>query len=227
MPETHVASGRASSLDGDTAMDVFVEPASASAATLSPPDSGPSSQWLHRNSPVSLTAQEAEEEVQKLSKPDAVDEAVSAAAPLTPFNFALLFIGLFLAIFLAALDQTIVSVALNAIATDFNSLNQIAWVATAYFLTTTAFVPSYGQLADIFGRKWVFLAAIGVFEIGSALCGAATSMNMLIGARAVAGLGGGGIMSLVLIIVSDIVSLKDRGKYLGVLGAAFGLASVA
>ncbi|KAJ1549902.1 hypothetical protein HK405_001959, partial [Cladochytrium tenue] len=138
MPETHIGSGRASSLDGDDTMDVVVAPASASAANLSPPESGSSSQV---------------KDVQKLPKLDAVDAAGSAAAPMTTANFALLFISLFLAIFLAALDQTIVFVALNAIATDFNSINQQAWVATAYFLPTTAFVPSYGQLADIFGRK--------------------------------------------------------------------------
>ncbi|KAJ1545168.1 hypothetical protein HK405_008115 [Cladochytrium tenue] len=151
----------------------------------------------------------------------------AAAAGMSRFQFFFLFVGLSLSVFLASLDQTIVSVALNAIATDFNGLSQIAWVATAYFLTATAFIPSYGQLADIFGRKWVFLSAILIFEIGSAICGAASTMEVLIAGRAIAGLGGGGIFSLVIIIVSDIVPIQERGNYMGIISAFFGVASVA
>nr|KAJ3418023.1 hypothetical protein HK105_000462 [Polyrhizophydium stewartii] len=132
-----------------------------------------------------------------------------------------------MAVFLASLDQTIVSVAIPAVAKDFKSLDQIAWIGTAFFLTSTAFIPTYGKLADIFGRKVVFLTAVVVFEIGSILCGASTNMNMLIVSRAVAGLGGGGIFSLAIIIISDLAPLKDRAKYQGIIGACFGLASVA
>ncbi|KAI9361609.1 major facilitator superfamily domain-containing protein [Zopfochytrium polystomum] len=146
---------------------------------------------------------------------------------MSNLQFALLFLGLDIAVFLAALDQTIVSVALQAISTEFNAQDQVAWVATAYFLTATAFIPSYGQVADIIGRKPTFLFAIIVFEIGSALCGAANSMMMLIIARAVAGLGGGGIISLVQVIIADVVPSKDRAKWSGLIGAAFGIASVA
>ncbi|KAI9318904.1 major facilitator superfamily domain-containing protein [Zopfochytrium polystomum] len=123
--------------------------------------------------------------------------------------------------------HTIVSVAFQAIATEFAAQDQVAWVATAYLLTSTAFIPSYGQLADIFGRKPTYLFAIITFEIGSALCGAANSMPFLIVARAIAGLGGGGIFSLVIIIISDLVPLRDRAKWTGVIGAGFGLAAVA
>ncbi|KAI9345846.1 major facilitator superfamily domain-containing protein [Zopfochytrium polystomum] len=146
---------------------------------------------------------------------------------MSNLQFYLIFVGLCVAVFLASLDQTIVSVALQAIATEFAAQDQVAWVATSYLLTSTAFIPSYGQLADIFGRKAVYLFAIVVFEIGSALCGAATNMPFLIVARAVAGLGGGGIFTLVIIIVADLVPLRERGKWTGVVGAAFGLASVA
>ncbi|KAI8607604.1 major facilitator superfamily domain-containing protein [Chytriomyces sp. MP71] len=164
------------------------------------------------------------------SSPPLVHASVSDPDPgsqLTTLQFVLVFVGLAFAVFLAALDQTIVAVALQAISSEFNSLALINWIATAYFLSATAFIPVYGQLADVFGRKSVFLLAITIFEIGSLLCGVATSMNMLIAARAVAGLGGSGIFSLVIIIISDLTSVRDRGKYLGVVGATFGLASVA
>ncbi|KAI9358241.1 major facilitator superfamily domain-containing protein [Zopfochytrium polystomum] len=159
---------------------------------------------------------------------DATDKQNQPDVPVLPnTEFVLLFVGLALAVFLAALDQTIVAVALGAIAQEFNALGQITWIATAYFLTATAFIPTYGQLADIFGRKGVFLFAIIIFEVGSAMCGAAVNMNMLIASRAIAGLGGGGIFSLVVIIIADIVPVKERGKYNGLVGACFGIASVA
>ncbi|KAI8846774.1 major facilitator superfamily domain-containing protein, partial [Chytridium lagenaria] len=142
-------------------------------------------------------------------------------------KFFLVFVGLTLAVFLAALDQTIVAVALPVIANEFKGLDQIGWIGTAYFLTATAFIPSFGQLAGIFGRKPVFLGCIFIFELGSAMCGAAPNMSFLIAARAIAGLGGGGILSLCLIIISDILPLRERAKYQAVFGAVFGVASVA
>ncbi|KAJ3056698.1 hypothetical protein HK097_005099 [Rhizophlyctis rosea] len=149
------------------------------------------------------------------------------AVPLSKFGFVLVFIALALAIFLAALDQTIVGVALPRIGEDFGDFAQVPWIGTAYLLTATPIAPLYGKMADIFGRKACFMFAIAVFEIGSAICGAAPNMVALIIGRAIAGIGGGGLFSLVLIIISDIVSFEDRGKFQGIIGAVFGLASVA
>ncbi|CAG8458779.1 36321_t:CDS:2 [Racocetra persica] len=128
----------------------------------------------------------------------------------------LVVLGLGCAVFLAALDQTIVSTALPNIVSDFNGLDQIAWVATSYLLTTTSFQPIYGKLSDIFGRKATFLGAITIFELGSLLCGVATNMVSMIIFRAIAGIGGGGI-----------IGSKDQGKYQGIVSACFGVASVA
>ncbi|KAF9318998.1 hypothetical protein BG003_010047 [Podila horticola] len=144
-----------------------------------------------------------------------------------PFKqLIVVFTGLMLGVFLSSLDQTIVNVCTTKIANEFNSLTEIPWVGTSYLLTSTCFQPLYGKFSDIFGRKPTFLFSITVFLIGSALCGAAQSMIMLIVARGIAGIGAGGIMSMVMIIITDIVSLRDRGKYQGMIGAVFGLSSV-
>ncbi|CAG8639471.1 8662_t:CDS:2 [Gigaspora rosea] len=130
------------------------------------------------------------------------------------------------AVFLSALDQTIVATALPKIASDFNGLDQIAWVATSYLLTMTSFQPIYGKLSDIFGRKVTFLFLIFIFELGSLLCGVASDMVSMIIYRAIAGIGGGGIIGLALIIIPDIVASKDVEKYHGILGACYGIATV-
>ncbi|KAJ3209793.1 hypothetical protein HDU82_000103 [Entophlyctis luteolus] len=154
------------------------------------------------------------------------------AQALSKFAFTMVFVGLSLGVFLASLDMTIVTVALSAIAAEFQDLTEINWIATGYLLTSTAFIPIYdenlkGQLADVVGRKLTFLLAIGIFEFGSLLCGVAVNMKMLIAARAIAGLGGSGIFSLVMIIISDLTTPKERGQYMGIVGAIFGVASVA
>ncbi|CAG8592801.1 12488_t:CDS:1 [Ambispora leptoticha] len=154
-------------------------------------------------------------------------ENVDDQTTLLPFKQLLIvFMGLSLAIFLSSLDQTIVSTALPKIASDFHALSDISWVGTAYLLTSTAFQPLYGKFSDIFGRKSSFLFAISTFVVGSVLCGASVDMPMLIVSRAIAGIGGGGIMSLVMIIISDIVPLRERGKYQGIIGGTFTISSV-
>lgn len=110
--------------------------------------------------------------------------------PLTRTQFFAVYLSLAAAVFLVAMDLTIISTAIPAIAQEFNSLDKISWIGSAYFLTSTAFTPIYGSLCDIFGRKFTFMLAIALFEAGSLLCGAAPSMNTLIGGRLIAGIGG-------------------------------------
>jgi EmrB/QacA subfamily drug resistance transporter len=139
----------------------------------------------------------------------------------------LLIIGaLMCGMLLAALDQTIVSTALPTIVGDLQGGSHIAWVVTAYLLATTVSTPLWGKLGDMYGRKIFFQAAIVIFLIGSVLSGLSTSMFELIAFRAVQGLGSGGLMVGAQSIVGDVVSPRERGKYQGLFGATFGLASV-
>ncbi|KAJ3117029.1 hypothetical protein HK100_000905 [Physocladia obscura] len=158
--------------------------------------------------------------------PPALSPMDTVKVPLSRSQFILVFLGLLLGILMAALDQTIVSTALKAIVADLQHQELVPWIGSAYLLTAAPFGTMYGKFADLFGRKWVFVFALVVFELGSFLCGIAPSMEVLILGRAVAGVGGGGIFACVLIIISDIVSMRDRGKYQGMIGATFGLASV-
>ncbi|MER5598060.1 MFS transporter [Streptomyces sp. NPDC002265] len=134
--------------------------------------------------------------------------------------------ALLLGMFLAALDQTIVSTALPTIVSDLGGLEHLSWVVTAYLLASTAATPLWGKLGDQYGRKRLFQSAIVIFLVGSALCGMAQNMAELIGFRALQGLGGGGLMVLSMAIVGDIVPPRDRGRYQGLFGAVFGATSV-
>lgn len=135
--------------------------------------------------------------------------------------------ALMLAMLLAALDQTIVSTALPRIATDLHGLNKLSWVATAYLITSAISTPLYGKIGDLFGRKKIFQSAIIIFLVGSALCGLAQSIDQLVVFRALQGIGAGGLISLILAIIGDIVPPRQRGRYQGYFGAVFGIASVA
>lgn len=134
--------------------------------------------------------------------------------------------GLMLGMFLGALDQTIVSTSIRTIADDLNGLSVQAWVTTAYLITATITTPIYGKLGDNYGRKKLFMFAITVFIIGSALCSFATTMYQLAAFRAFQGLGAGGLFTLVLAIIGDIVSPRERARYTGYFMAMFGTSSV-
>jgi EmrB/QacA subfamily drug resistance transporter len=134
--------------------------------------------------------------------------------------------ALMLALLLSALDQTIVSTALPTIVNDLGGLSHLSWVVTAYLLASTATTQVWGKLGDQYGRKYLFLGAIVIFLIGSALCGQSRNMGELIAFRAIQGVGGGGLIVLTQAIVGDVVPARQRGKYQGAFGAVFGVASV-
>ncbi|MFJ4858191.1 MFS transporter [Streptomyces sp. NPDC088730] len=159
---------------------------------------------------------------------------VTAPAAVMPSGFEtdprrirLIFIGLMLTLLLAALDQMIVATALPKIVGELHGLEKMSWAVTAYLLASTIGLPVYGKLGDLFGRKGVFQFAIVVFVIGSALAGWSRTMDELIAFRALQGVGGGGLMIGVQAIIADVVPPRERGRFMGLIGAAFGLASVA
>ncbi|MFJ8310340.1 MULTISPECIES: MFS transporter [unclassified Streptomyces] len=147
--------------------------------------------------------------------------------PLTPRRVRTIFFGLMLTLLLAALDQMIVATALPKIVGDLHGLDKVSWAVTAYLLASTIGLPIYGKLGDLFGRKPVFQFAIVVFVAGSALAGWSRTMDQLIAFRAIQGIGGGGLMIGVQAIIADIVPPRQRGRFMGLIGAVFGLASVA
>src|SRR3954449_1730387 len=139
----------------------------------------------------------------------------------------LTFTGLLLAMLLASLDQTIVSTALPTIVGDLGGIDRLAWVGTAYRLAATVTIPLWGRASDLYGRKRLFQAAIAVFLLGSALSGVAQSLGQLIAFRGLQGLGAGGLMTLAMTIVADLVPPRERGRYQGYIQMVFVLASVA
>ncbi|MDI5938749.1 MULTISPECIES: MDR family MFS transporter [Micromonospora] len=146
---------------------------------------------------------------------------------LHPRQLRLLMFGLMTGMLLAALDQTIVGTALPTIVGELGGIDHYSWVVTAYLLASTASTPLYGKMADLYGRRPVFLFSIGTFLLGSLLAGLSQDMTQLIVTRGVQGLGAGGLMTLAFTIISDVVSPRERGRYQGLFGAVFGIASVA
>jgi len=162
-----------------------------------------------------------------MSEQSKIPEASTDAPVMTHKQIITVMAGLMTGLLLAALDQSIVSTALKTITVDLGGLNHYTWVVTAYLLTSTASTPLYGKISDLYGRRQVFQFAIIIFLIGSFASGAATSMTQLIAFRALQGLGAGGLLSLTFVIIGDIVSPRERGRYQGYFGAVWGLATVA
>ncbi|EGR47577.1 uncharacterized protein TRIREDRAFT_108893 [Trichoderma reesei QM6a] len=146
-------------------------------------------------------------------------------ASRTNIETFLIIFALCLALFLAALDMTIITTAIPTISNHFGSSAGYVWIGSAYLLGNAAFVPTWGKISDIFGRKPTLIATVTIFWIGSLLCAVSTSMGMLIAARAIQGVGGGGTIVLPNICISDLFSMRKRGMYFGILGMVWALAS--
>jgi EmrB/QacA subfamily drug resistance transporter len=138
---------------------------------------------------------------------------IAPRAPLTPSEVRTILMSIMLTMFLAALDQTIVATALPTIGRQFHDVSSLSWVISAYLLASTAVAPVFGTLCDVYGRRAMIITALSLFLAGSVLCALAPNMPILILARGLQGLGGGGILPIVQTIISDIVSPRERGQY--------------
>lgn len=183
------------------------------------------SSCTHDNISTSSSEQDAEEnDGAALEKK--TSETPSQSENLGKARIAVIMLSLCIALFLAALDMTIVTTALPAIAGHFRaSTSDYTWVGSAYLLACAASVPLWGKLSDVWGRKPVILLANVIFLVGSLLCGVSVTMGMLIGGRVVQGVGGGGLIILVNIVISDLFSMRERAKYFGIVGMTWALAS--
>ncbi|KAJ2059029.1 hypothetical protein GGI17_004669 [Coemansia sp. S146] len=161
-----------------------------------------------------------------IEKASIASQQAHTPIPMSKARRIVVFVSLALTMLLASLDLTIVTTAIPKISQEFSALSEATWIATAYMLTTTALQPLYGRLSDTFGRVPSLIVSIVVFIAGSAACGWAQSMGVLIFGRALQGVGGAGLVALVFIIISDVTSEEERPAYLGVLGAVWSIASV-
>jgi EmrB/QacA subfamily drug resistance transporter len=162
-----------------------------------------------------------------LSQTTTVTASEPQSPALTHEQILVVLTGLMAGMFLAALDQSIVGTALPRIVSDLGGLDHLSWVVTAYLLTSTASTPLWGKISDLYGRRPIFQTAIGVFLVGSMLCGLSQNMLQLIAFRALQGIGGGGLMAIALSAIGDIIPPRERGRYQGYFGAVFGVSSVA
>ncbi|MGN7778178.1 DHA2 family efflux MFS transporter permease subunit [Mycolicibacterium sp. 22603] len=152
--------------------------------------------------------------------------STAADAQISPQRRNIIFVAVLLGMLLAALDQTIVATALPTVVSDLGGAGHQSWVVTSYLLASTIATAIVGKLGDLFSRKSVFQVAVVFFLLGSVLCGLADSMAMLVGARALQGIGGGALMVTATAVIGEVIPLRDRGRYQGALGAVFGVTTV-
>jgi EmrB/QacA subfamily drug resistance transporter len=162
-----------------------------------------------------------------MSAPTETAASAAPATALTHREILIVFAGLLSGMFLAALDQTIVSTALPTIVGELGGLSKLSWVVTAYLLTSTVATPLYGKLSDLYGRKLLFQAAIVIFLGGSVLAGFSQNMLQLVLFRGIQGIGGGGLMAMAFAVIGEVVPPRERGRYTGYMGSVFAVSSVA
>ena len=161
-----------------------------------------------------------------MTKAQTTSDPDTSGALVSPQRRNFVFLAIVLGMLLAALDQTIVATALPTIVADLGGAGHQSWVVTSYLLASTIITALVGRLGDLFGRKTVFQAAVTFFVAGSVLCGLSQSMAMLVGARALQGIGGGAITVTATALIGEVIPLRDRGRYQGALGAVFGVTTV-
>lgn len=163
---------------------------------------------------------------EKASQPDGPAGSAAVAAP-PHVNVPAVFIGLMATMLMAALNQTVLSTALPTIVGELHGVDQMTWVITGFILASTVVMPIYGRISDLFGRRPVIIGAVIIFMVGSAVGAMAHSIGLLIVSRVIQGLGGGGLMILSQAAIADVVPARQRGKYMGAMGAVFAVSSVA
>jgi len=216
---TPVASGPASITDKEK-----TEPAQV---TVDPAESRSQSRSQDLAAPVDEGLNATEEKIDAVAKEQTDEDEDDGVEYPQAMKLVLITIALCLSVFCMAIDNTIIAVAIPRISDQFGAINDVGWYGSAYLLTTCAFQLFFGKLYTFLSIKWVYLTAIVIFEIGSAVCGAAPNSPALIVGRAVAGLGSAGIFSGAVLIVSNTVPLKKRPTYMGMIGGMYGIASVA
>ncbi|TKA73428.1 hypothetical protein B0A49_06837 [Cryomyces minteri] len=203
------------------------EPMEAAHRTSMPPAPSPLSEEVMKEEPGAtevLAEQVPGEGIEAADKPEGEEEEETYP---TGLKLLLITIALCLSVFCMALDNTIIATAIPRITDQFKALNDVGWYGSAYLLTTCAFQLLFGKFYSFFSIKWIYLIALAIFEIGSLVCGIAPNSNALIVGRAIAGVGSAGIFSGAILIVAHTVPLRQRPTYTGLIGAMYGIASVA
>lgn len=226
-----VRSGDTTQVHSGTPSEI-IEEKSDMETTVKAPESRTSSSSQHRDLTThdkemgaADTDNAAERKIEALGTDENEEEDESKYPKST--QFALISVALCLSVFCMALDNTIIATAIPRITDEFHALNDVGWYGSAYLLCTCAFQLFFGKLYTFFSLKWIYLAALGIFEIGSAVCGSAPNSTAFIIGRAVAGLGSAGIFSGAILIVADTIPLRKRPTYMGLIGGMYGIASVA
>ncbi|KAM9921462.1 hypothetical protein OXX80_012169, partial [Metschnikowia pulcherrima] len=163
----------------------------------------------------------AQDESKKFFEADAGDGTRREDFYLTGVTLGLCVLSLFLCMFLFALDQLIVATLLSTVGNKFNAVNQIGWLTSGFLISMTVLVLVWGKIAIIFGRKTSMVAAVVLFEAGSLMCALSNSMNVLIGGRVLAGVGGGGIQTLVFIVITEVFPIQKRPMGIAIIGCTF------